>query len=223
MKIIQQSHQIEWPGPHQVELWDAMMLLIESAGRTCYKSRSDKEEGWEQFIRKIIKRGHMSVVEHGNVTVRFITDRGVTHESVRHRLAAYSQESTRFCDYSAALKEEFTCGTLADFCVTDGDGCEFIEPVDFDLNYEDLDLLRMIEEHYNMRRLKDGLSPQQARYFLPNGLKTEIVMTANLREWLHVLQLRTAQAAHPQIRFLMWPLLTELREHLPLVFKDIGE
>lgn len=130
-------------------------------------------------------------------TVRFITDRGVTHEEVRHR-CSFTQESTRYCNY---LKR----------------GMNYIKPVDFELTDEDLALLRMIEFHYN-KRIADGLKPQQARYFLPNGLKTEIVHTANLRQWKHILDLRTNPASHPQIVELMKGVLASFKREFPSIF-----
>jgi thymidylate synthase (FAD) len=224
MKIIEQKHVILNPSVVNFDSqdWRKMIKRIEAAGRTCYKSENKiTDSSAPDFVRRIIRSGHHSVIEHESISVRFITDRGVTHEMVRHRIAAFSQESTRYCDYSKALQGEFTAGTRADFQVLDGYGCEFINPVDFILSEEDLALLRRIEEHYNKARIERKLSPQQARYFLPNGLKTEIVMTANLREWRHVLKLRTSKAAHIQIRNLMSPLLRDLKAGLPCVFEDI--
>lgn len=99
-------------------------------------------------------------------------------------------------------------------------GVRFIIPCDFELNNADMMLLQAIEDHYNYC-LFIGRTPQQARYFLPNGLKTEIVMTCNLRQWRHFFKLRTANASHPQMRELTIPLLTELAHRLPVIFGDI--
>lgn len=129
----------------------------------------------------------------------------MTHEIVRHRIASYSQESTRYCNYS---NEKF------------GGEITFIQP-DFELSSEDKELLKIIESHY-LLRLKQGLSPQQTRYFLPNGLKTEIVMTMNLREWRHFFKLRCSPKAHPQMREITIPLLEEFRKLIPVVFDDIA-
>lgn len=157
------------------------LKLIEIAGRTCYKSE-DKITNTSNiaFVKKILSLKHDSVLEHASMTARIICDRGVTHELVRHRIASYSQESTRYCNYSNV-------------------GVSFMLPTDFVLDDVDLKLLKAIEEHYNAC-LKNGRSPQQARYFLPNGLKTEIVVTMNFREWKHFFHLRTAKAAHPDMR-----------------------
>lgn len=199
MIIREQFYEILHPEPDRSQQWRDMKHRIEIAGRTCYKSDSNGKP--EEFIRKLIKSGHESVLEHEVIQVRFVTDRGVTHELVRHRLAAYSQESTRYCNYA-------------------GDHIRFIKPVDFELDEEDEALLHAIEKHYNKCIVK-GLSPQQARYFLPNGLKTEIVMTANLREWRHIFKLRTSGKAHPQIRALLTALCDELKTYLPEVFGEL--
>jgi thymidylate synthase (FAD) len=196
MILIRPSHKILFISPKPLE-------TIEAAGRTCYKSEDKITEGSaEKFVRMIIKRGHLSVIEHAMMRVRFICDRGITHEIVRHRLAAYSQESTRYCNYGKV-------------------DMRFIIPGDFKLDSDDLELLGLIENHYNKCLNEKHRSPQQARYFLPNGLKTEIVMTANLREWMHVFKLRTSKAAHPQMRELMIPLLKEINNIIPVLFEEL--
>lgn len=196
MKIIKPSHEIIDPRDTQY-----IMIKLEDCGRVAWKSEDKIGYGTaDVFIRSIIDRGHESVIEHVNLTVKFICDRGVTHELVRHRLVSYTQESTRYCNYSKS-------------------GVTFIMPP-WGLDNEDLDVLQILEVHYN-KKIAQGQTPQQARYFLPNGLKTEIIVTANLREWRHILKLRTAPAAHPQMRELMIPLLRELQERLPVIFGDI--
>ena len=202
MELIDQSFEIQTPIAGEAGM--EMLRLIERAGRTCYKSECKiTAESAPEFVRRLIQiKKHESICEHCSITVRFITDRGVTHELVRHRIAAYSQESTRYCNY----------GTI---------GVKFIRPADFPLEAEDMVLLATMEAHY-LRCLSNGRSPQQARYFLPNGLRTELVMTANLREWRHVLSLRISPSAHPQIRALMVGVLTEFKAHLNPVFGDIG-
>ena len=192
--------------------------MIEAAGRTCYKSEDKITEGSaEKFVKMIIKRGHYSVIEHVYMSVRFICDRGVTHEIVRHRLAAYSQESTRYCNYKGGVTfiippwidlpegEFFDAGELfSGYCS----------------EYEWFRFMQNAEAVY-IHLLADGWSPQQARSVLPNSLKTEIIMTANLREWMHVFKLRTSKAAHPQMRELMIPLLEEMKTLVPVIFDDI--
>lgn len=187
-----------------------IMLTIEKAGRTCYKSEGKIGDGTaERFIAAIIKRGHESVLEHEKITVRFICDRGVTHEMVRHRIASFSQESTRYCNYS---QDKF------------GNELTFIKPCFWDENDESyklwLESMQFIEEKYNAM-IAAGAKPEEARSILPNSLKTEIVVTMNLREWRHFFKLRTAKAAHPQIREVSIPLLVELKEKLPVFFEDI--
>lgn len=197
MKIVNASYRIETP-------IDGAEILkrIEKAGRTCYKSENRiTAESAENFVRMLIERGHESVLEHESITVRFVCDRGVSHEIVRHRLAGYSQESQRYVRY-------------------DGD-IEFINPrMPNAKAYEAWqELCERAEETYK-ELLSYGVQPQQARSVLPNSTKTEIIMTANLREWRHFLKLRTAKAAHPQMRELTVPLLKELQEWIPVVFDD---
>ncbi len=187
-----------------------MMLTLEKAGRTCYKSEGRIGDGTaEKFIANIIKRGHESVLEHEKITVRFICDRGVTHEIVRHRIASYSQESTRYCNYS---QDKF------------GNELTFIKPCFWNEDNEQyklwLDTMQYIEEMYN-KLIASGAKPEEARSILPNSLKTEIVVTMNLREWRHFFKLRTAPAAHPQIREISLALLDELKQKLPVIFGDI--
>lgn len=207
MKIINASYHIE------TRIDGAEILKrIEKAGRTCYKSEDRiTAESAEAFVRMLIERGHESVLEHESITVRFICDRGITHEIVRHRLASYSQESTRYCNYSGdRVGSELT---FIKPCFLEGKKlaywlwCNAMEFAEW--AYSDM--------------LEEGCTPQEARSVLPNSTKTEIVMTANLREWRHFLKLRTATAAHPQMRELTVPLLHELQRWIPVVFDDIKE
>lgn len=205
MKIINASYRIETP-------IDGAEVLkrIEKAGRTCYKSEDRiTAESAKVFVRKLIERGHESVLEHESITVRFVCDRGVSHEIVRHRLASYSQESTRYCNYS---NDRFR------------NNITFIKPCFWDEGTGGYKLWKQamfIAEKEYFELLNLGCTPQEARSVLPNSTKTEIVMTANLREWRHFLKLRTAKAAHPQMRELTVPLLHELQERIPVVFDDI--
>lgn len=205
MKIVNASYHIETP-------IDGAEILkrIEKAGRTCYKSEDRiTEESAKSFVRKLIERGHESVLEHESITVRFICDRGVSHEIVRHRIASFSQESTRYCNYSGdRFGSELTFIKPCFFKEKRGAYCSWYNSIDFaECAYFDM--------------LDDGCTPQEARSVLPNSIKTEVVMTANLREWRHFLKLRTAKAAHPQMRELTVPLLHELQEQIPVVFDDI--
>jgi thymidylate synthase (FAD) len=204
---------------YAIESWTDLSL-IEKAGRTCYKSEDKMTEvSLTPFIRGILKRGHESVLEHSMLSVRFIVDRGVTHELVRHRLMAFSQESTRYCNYSG--------------------GVTFIIPPWVDINpgeyigtwprSKDMptniwaDSMLMAENQY-VNLLHFGWSPQQARSVLPNSLKTEIVATANFREWRHIFKLRavgTSGTPHPQMSEVMIPLLKEVKQEIPIIFDDL--
>ncbi|KKK78251.1 hypothetical protein LCGC14_2845440 [marine sediment metagenome] len=197
MQVIKPYHAIEIPIDEE-----STYAQLERAGRTAYKSedRITTASG-RKFLASIIQRGHESVLEHFNISIRFVCDRGVTHEIVRHRLCAYTQESTRYCNYARK-------------------GMVFILPP-WGFSDSDLDFLESVEKKYN-RKIVEGQSPQQARAFLPNCLKTEIVCTANIREWRHIMRLRTASSAHPQMQELMKPLLRELRTRLPVLFNDVG-
>ena len=207
MRVIEPGHEIVFmPGT------DEILHLLELAGRTCYKSE-DKitDDSAAGFVGRIVRSGHESVIEHANITVRFIIDRGVSHELVRHRLAAYSQESTRYANYS---QERF------------GREITVIKPCFWDQGSLEYDLwekaMHQAEEAY-MQLLDQGSSPQQARAVLPNSLKTEVVMTANLREWRHVFRLRCQKAAHPQIREVMLGLLADMHSRIPVLFDDLAQ
>lgn len=190
--------------------YSSLLALVEQAGRTCYKSENKITEGSaEKFIAAIIKRGHEAVLEHGSLTVRFTCDRGVSHEIVRHRLAAYCQESTRYCNYAneqfrgeITVIDPFFFGTDTQVYRVWKKACKTAETAYFDL-------------------LNAGCTPQEARSVLPNSLKTEVVMTADLREWRHFFKLRCAMAAHPQMREVAIPLLVDLKERYPVFFGDI--
>jgi thymidylate synthase (FAD) len=209
---------------------DGMLMNIESYGRTCYKSESRiTGESYKAFISMLISKGHESVLEHEKITVRFICDRGVSHEIVRHRLASFSQESTRYCNYKGGV--EFILPPWVS--LSPGE-----YPVTWDKLFGNSEILDTLLTHgspesvwaWNMaiaerdycKLLDGGWSPQQARSVLPNSLKTEIVVTANLREWRTILKQRTASGAHPQMRELMVPLLASLKRNLPVIFDDIN-
>lgn len=208
MKIIKPSVELINPIPYEVAL-----NTIEIAGRTCYQSEDKMTEGSaEDFIRRIIQRDHESVLEHVSVTARFICDRGVSHEIVRHRIGAYSQESTRYCNYS---KGQF------------GNEITVIEPCFVEYGTGSYvvwkDACEMAEAYY--MRLMNGntkhLTPQEARSVLPNSLKTTLVVTYNLREWRHFLRLRCAPGAHPQMRQVANMARELLTERYPVFFEDL--
>jgi thymidylate synthase (FAD) len=203
MKVVQPSVQFE----EEVD-GEAILAKLEKAGRTCYKSEDRiAPESARKFIASIIKRGHETVIEHASVTVRVICDRGVTHEIVRHRLASYSQESTRYCDYG-------------------GVDIQFIDPCFYEVPGREEEYqvwyAAMIAAEDAYKRLRAlGSLPQEARSVLPNSLKTEIVMSANLREWRHFFKLRAAAGAHEQMREVAIPLLKMFKEAIPVVFDDL--
>lgn len=188
----------------------ALLKKIELCGRVCYKSEKRiEEDSAEKFVASIIKRGHEAVLEHASITVRFVVDRGVSHEIVRHRLASYCQESTRYCNYT---KEDF--GTEITFIKP-----EYLER-DTDGWYYWKTSCQQAERAY-FKMLDWGCTPQEARAVLPNSLKTELIMTADIREWRHFLKLRTADAAHPQMKEVARPLLNKFKQLIPVLFDDI--
>lgn len=191
---------------------------IELAGRTCYKSETGiTEDSAEKFVRMIRNRGHHSVLEHSYSTVRIICDRGYSHELVRHRLCAFSQESTRYCNYKGGVTFVIPPWinarpgkyTSNDFGLWDTPSKKWGK------------LLCEAEDTYiNLLALE--WTPQQARSVLPNSLKTEIVTSANLREWLHIFNLRTSKAAHPQMREIMIPICKEFKKRIPIIFDEVN-
>lgn len=189
---------------------DEVMKHIERAGRVCYKSESKiSDDSAEIFIRNILKRGHESVIEHVSLTIKIICDRGVTHEIVRHRIASFSQESTRYCNYS---QDKF------------GRELTFIKPCYWEKGDEryriwEKTMHHIESEYFNL--IEKGALPQEARSILPNSLKTEIYVTMNLREWRHFLKLRTSKAAHPQMRQIALMIYDIFSEKLPVIFEDI--
>lgn len=219
MKVIKPSFEIITPiDPEQI------LKTIEAVGRTCYKSE-DKitDTSCESFVRGIINRGHEAVIEHYNITVRLINDRGVSHEEVRHRIASYAQESTRYCNYS---KDKF--GNEVTYIDLNG-GMELdqkMKNIDADtaaaIYDEWIVACEDAERHYN-RMIELGASPQIARSVLNNSTKTEICITANIREWRNIFRLRCSTAAHPQIREIMLPLLKKFHDLIPVLFDDLYE
>lgn len=199
-----------------------ILRFLERIARTCYKSE-DKitDESSEDFIRRIVDRGHEAMIEHVSVSVRLTIDRGVSHEVVRHRVASYAQESTRYCNYS---KDKF--GNEVSFIDISGGmnndpKTNVLTREQFEAVYEEwLNACQDAEEHY-FNLLELGASPQIARSVLNNSTKTEICVTMNLREWRHFFQLRTALAAHPQMREIAVPLLKAFKNEIPVIFDDI--
>lgn len=186
--------------------WTSVLRRLETKGRVCYKSEwRITDNSAPQFIQSLIQRGHLSVLEHVSVSAKFTVDRGVSHEIVRHRLGAYSQESTRYCNYNE-------------------DDIVLVEPFFFAggyLKWRAWEKACSEAESMYQRLLDSGATAQEARSVLPNSLKTELWTTYNLRAWRHFLELRTAKSAHPQMRQAVIPLLLKFKELMPVVFEDI--
>lgn len=209
MRIIEPSYEILTPIDG-----DEILKTIEKVARTCYKSEDKIEEGSaKRMVKMLIKNSHEAMIEFFDITVKFTHNRGFTHELVRHRLCSFAQESTRYCNYSA---DKF------------GNEITVIRPYwyraeDEDERFEDAtwyNAMTDIEKRY-FNLLSLGLQPQAARGILPNDLKTEINVKANLREWRAIFTLRCAPAAHPDMRRVMIPLLQELKNMIPIIFDDI--
>lgn len=190
-----------------------MLEKIEKVARTCYKSEEKIQEGSAaKMVASLIKSGHEAMLEHASVTVKFVVDRGISHELVRHRLASFAQESTRYCNYS---KDDF------------GSEITFIIPEYLDYKSAGWntwkETMKACEDSY-FKLLDIGLTPQEARAVLPNSTKTEVVMTANLREWRHFFKLRalgTTGKPHPQMIEVTVPLLEDFKQMIPVVFDDL--
>jgi thymidylate synthase (FAD) len=205
MRVIDQSFEIV-----AIDDGQAILKRIEAAGRVCYKSEDKTSDNSAvPFIERILKSGHLSVIEHASCTVHIICDRGITHEIVRHRLASYSQESTRYANYS---QNRF------------GNEITAIRPCFWAENSTQYQLwhesMLQAERSY-LSLMAQGASAQQARSVLPNSLKTEIVVSCNMREWKHILELRCAATAHPQMREIMLPLLAEMHYRVPVLFDGL--
>lgn len=243
MKVINATYEILNPIIESHIARNAIYQAIETAGRTCYKSESNiTPESAAKFVKRVVENGHEAMLEHASMTVRFIVDRGVSHELVRHRVASFAQESTRYCNYS---QDKF------------GNEITVIAPVFYNevpkvLKFEigqsvakraiDFNLLADISgndlafryylwlsscldsEKAYFYLLEKGATPQEARAVLPNSLKTEVIMTANMREWRHFFKLRAAGETgkpHPQMLEVAVPLLKECQESFPELFGDI--
>lgn len=211
MKIIDPSYTILRPCALDAVARKDALHAIADAARTCYKSTGTDDA---TLVAQLVRSGHEAMLEHYSISVRFVVDRGVSHEIVRHRMASYAQESTRYCNYGNA---KF------------GNDIMFVQPEAFEkgsVRYEIWrDACEAAEWAYFALR-KDGATPEVARDVLPMSLKTELVMTANLREWRHFLALRavgTTGKPHPQIKQVAVPLLRELAAWLPEVFDDLLE
>ncbi len=206
MKVIGPSFEILTPINGE-----ELLKTIEHIGRICYKSENNiTANSAEKFITNLLDRRHESVIEHVSITVKVICDRGISHEIVRHRLASYSQESTRYCNYS-----------MGKF----GSELTFIRPCFWDESDEKYHIwlknMQFVEQNY-MELIALGASPQEARSILPNSLKTELFMTMNLREWRHFFRMRADTHAHPQMQEIAGLMLKEFQRQIPILFDNLG-
>lgn len=220
MEIIKNSPEYEILTPRKS--LQAQLLNIERAGRTCYQSYRGAitKESAKKFITMIIKRGHESVIEHSTMTVRFSNvSRGFTHELVRHRLASYSQESTRYVDYAKDSREADLDKFQIKFIVPPHRDEKEAVKLEDGRNLSFSEMLQNVEMFYRGLR-KSGWKPEDARQILPIGTKAEIVITANLREWRHIFYMRTSKYAHWEIREVMCRLLKDVQKDLSPVFDD---
>jgi len=220
MRLVRPSYEIKWHMPSK-----AAMELLEWAGRKCYKSEDKIGEGTaEEFLRRLLRRNppHESIIEHVSASVCFTVDRGVSHELVRHRLAAYSQESTRYCNYKGGVT----------FVIPPWTGWVPRQDLDSHAVIQDFDAVNAppddqwlyamaVAEQSYLRLLAGSWTPQQARDVLPNSLKTEVVATYNMRVWRHIFAMRVAEACHPQMREVMVPLLEDFKKELPALFENV--
>ena len=204
MKLIEPSIEVQSFNGEQI------MKNIEQACRTCYRSEDKiSNESYKTLLKNCITRGHESVMEHEKITVRMVCDIGVYKDLTRHRIASFSIESTRYCNYG---KDKFD------------NEIKFIKPCNID---EDSDLyafwehtMRRIEMNY-LYMAEHGATPDQMRMILPHSTAAEVCMTANIREWRHILDLRTKKMTHPSIRQILIPLLLLFKTEMPELFGDI--
>lgn len=229
MQIINPSYEILTPINGV-----GILKFLEKIGRVCYKSEEKiTDNSYIPFITNIVNRGHHAMLEHFSISVKFICDRGVSHELVRHRVASFAQESTRYCNYGSDKKGMifikpcwFTHDIIGEWTPIWNEkplwewnlSPEENERFEALTEAEKIWFTAMVnlEESYNV--VIEDWTPQEARSVLPNSLKTEIVVTANLREWMHILDLRAAPTAHPQMRELMVPLLIDFYTNIPILF-----
>lgn len=197
---------------------------IERAARVCYKSEdriTPDGESAKKMVAMLIKNGHEAMIEHSSLSVLFTCDRGVSHEIVRHRLASFGQESTRYVNYANdKFGNQISVIDIADGMSNDPKVSKLDSESTLSVYTEWLHAMKDAQAHY-LKMIKLGATPQIARSVLPTSTKTNIIVTANYREWRHFFKLRTAEAAHPQMREIAIPLCRELKEKIPIVFDDI--
>lgn len=223
MKLIKQGYEILDPEVLDKEAVDRIYRRIERAGRTCYKSEDKITDGSaRKFVAGLVKRGHEAMIEHAGMTVRFITDRGISHEIVRHRIASFAQMSTRYCNYSDdKFGNEITlidCRKYMETLTSDHDKAV--------VAYDAWKLSCEIAEKTYLKMIENGVKPEIARGVLPNSIMTEIVVTADMREWRNIFKLRTVGTTgrpHPMIVDLTAPLLQEVAGKMPELFGDLWD
>ena len=195
-----------------IDNFDSVQIMqnLERACRTCYRSE-DKitDESYKTLLKNCINRGHESILEHEKITIRMVCDIGVYKDLTRHRHASFSIESTRYCNYG---KDKFD------------NEIKFIRPCNIDENtlpYQYWkDALITIEHNYIMMG-NCGCTPDQMRMILPHSTAALVTMTANIREWKHILELRASKHTHPSVQQLMIPLLLEFKKTMPEIFDNI--
>ena len=205
MKIIEPKIWVEEFDPIKI------MRNLERACRTCYRSEGlITEDSYKKLLKNCINRGHESILEHEKITVRMVCDIGVYKDLTRHRFGSFSIESTRYCNYG---KDKFD------------NEIKFIKPCNIEEGTDEYAewqwCLSQIEESY-MKMTALGCTPDQMRMILPHSTAAEVTMTANIREWRHILSLRCSQAAHPSIQQLLIPLLLEFKSTMPELFDCIS-
>ena len=229
-----------------VEDYNSQKILknIERACRTCYRSENlITEDSYKKLLKNCINRGHESILEHEKITVRMICDIGVYKDLTRHRFASFSIESTRYCNYEKDKfnneikfikpifwkgdEELFNADINSVFMFSTGDGKEITNNIDYIQNHKDVNktyiwymTMKQIEQSY-MEMSKLGCTPDEMRMILPHSTAAEVTMTCNIREWKHVLDLRTKKMAHPAIRQILIPLLLKFKQDMPEIFDDI--
>lgn len=194
---------------------------IERVARVCYKSEDKiKEDGSsaKKLVSFLVKQGHEAMLEHSQLSVKFICDRGIANELVRHRIASFAQESTRYCNY-ASERMGGEIQVIMPYYIPREQFCK-LNDREVDIKTAWIESVCEAESKY-LVMIQSGMRPEEARCVLPTCLKTEIVVTANYREWRNIFKLRTPVAAHPQMRELMCPLLKELQKKIPIIFDDI--
>ena len=221
MKIIPANYEILTPFS---ECGIDELKHIEQIARVCYKSEgliSENGESARKLVSNLIKAGHEAMLEHSTLAVKFTVDRGVSHELVRHRIASFAQESTRYVNYSKEkFGNEINVIDILRGIKLDAKMKQFSCDKIILILSEWINAMKDAEKHY-MKMIELGATQQIARSVLPNSTKTEIVITANYREWRNFFKLRTAQAAHPQMREVTIPLLQELKTKIPIIFDDL--